>query len=203
MSKEIILIDCDQCILNFNQRVADIYEENFGRKPKIKDPNAFKATNVYDFSDLSMAEMAIFKMKCTGENMWSKMKPMAGALEFVTSLSEHFSFIVFTSMQPVFENVRMKNLQEEGFKIEKVIAVQGSKTHNPKEDYARETNAVFFIDDLAKNFKGIHDIPTELILLDHEYSDGANDDREGIIINHTKNSLLEIKQDLILPYLSK
>lgn len=203
MSKEIILIDCDQCILNFNQRVADIYEENFGRKPKIKDPKAFKATNVYDFSDLSMAEMAIFKMKCTGENMWSKMKPMAGALEFVNSLSEHFSFIVFTSMQPVFENVRMKNLQEEGFKIEKVIAVQGSKTHNPKEDYARETNAVFFIDDLAKNFKGIHDIPTELILLDHEYSDGANDDREGIIINHTKNSLLEIKQDLILPYLSK
>lgn len=203
MTKEIILIDCDQCILNFNQRVADIYEENFGRQPKIKDPKAFKATNVYDFSDLSMAELELFKMKCTGENMWSKMKPMAGALEFVNSLSDDFQFIVFTSMQPIFENVRMENIKDVGFKIDKMIAVQGSKTHNPKEDYARETNAVFFIDDLAKNFKGIHDIPTELILLDHKYSDGANDDREGIIINHTKNSLLEIKQDLILPYLSK
>lgn len=203
MTKEIILIDCDQCILNFNQRVADIYEENFGRQPKIKDPKAFKATNVYDFSDLSMAELELFKMKCTGENMWSKMKPMAGALEFVNSLSDDFQFIVFTSMQPIFENVRMENIKDVGFKIDKMIAVQGSKTHNPKEDYARETHAVFFIDDLAKNFKGIHDIPTELVLLDHEYSDGANDDREGIIINHTKKSLIEIKQDLILPYLSR
>lgn len=203
MTKEIILIDCDQCILNFNQRVADIYEENFGRQPKIKDPKAFKATNVYDFSDLSMTELELFKMKCTGENMWSKMKPMAGALEFVNSLSDDFQFIVFTSMQPIFENVRMENIKDVGFKIDKMIAVQGSKTHNPKEDYARETHAVFFIDDLAKNFKGIHDIPTELVLLDHEYSDGANDDREGIIINHTKKSLIEIKKDLILPYLSR
>jgi len=32
MTKEIILIDCDQCLLNYNQRVANIYEELFVRR---------------------------------------------------------------------------------------------------------------------------------------------------------------------------
>lgn len=203
MNKETILIDCDQCLLNFNQRVADIHYELFGFYPKIKDGKAFKAANVYDFSGLSLIDQGLLKLKTTGENMWSKMKPMDGALEFVNSLSEHFNFIVFTSMQPIYEKIRMQNLIELGFKIEKVIAVPGSKTHNPKEDYARETNAVFFIDDLAKNFKGIHDIPTELILLDHNYSDGANTDLEGIHIDHIRYSLSDIKEDIILPHLSR
>lgn len=89
-----------------------------------------------------------------------------------------------------------------GFKVDQVFAVPGSKIHNPKEDFARETNAVYFIDDLAKNFKGIHDIPTQLILLDHQYTDGANDNREGIIINHTVNSFTELKSHIITPFLN-
>lgn len=52
MQKDIILIDCDQCLLNFNQRVADIYEELFGHLPTTKNPKAFKAANVYDFYNL-------------------------------------------------------------------------------------------------------------------------------------------------------
>lgn len=202
MSKEIILVDCDQCLLNFNQRVADIHEELFGYQPKVKDPGAFKASNVYDFSNLTRAELEVFGQHCTGENMWSKMKPMAGALDFINSLSDNFKFIVFTSMQPVFEKVRTDNLMDLGFNIEKVFAVPGSKTHNPKEDYARETNAVYFIDDLAKNFKNIHDIPTKLILLDHQYTDGANDNKDGITIHHTVNSFEELKSQIINPYLN-
>ena len=202
MQKDIILIDCDQCLLNFNQRVADIYEELFGHQPTIKNPKAFKAANVYDFSNLTQSELEIFGKHCTGENMWSKMKPMDGALEFVNSLSDDFKFIVFTSMQPIYEKVRMGNLLDVGFKVDQVFAVPGSKIHNPKEDFARETNAVYFIDDLAKNFKGIHDIPTQLILLDHQYTDGANDNREGIIINHTVNSFTELKSQIITPFLN-
>lgn len=203
MTKEIILIDCDQCLLDFNQRVADIYFEIFGRYPKVKAPNAFKAANVFDFSDLTEKEMAYFQEKCKGENMWSKMKPMPGAVDFVNTLSPNFDFIVFTSMQAEYEQIRFDNLKDVGFNVKKVIAVSGSKLFNPKEAYARETKAVYFIDDLAKNFKGLHDIPTKLILLDHGYTDGANDQREGIKIDHTCYSLEEIKQNIILPHLSK
>lgn len=201
MKKDVILIDCDQCLLNFNQRVADIYEELFQHKPAVKNPHAFKASNMYDFSNLNKQEMEIFGSHCTGENMWSKMKPMDGALDFVNSLSHDFSFIVFTSMQPVYEKVRMQNLLDVGFNVDRVFAVPGSKTHNPKEDFARETHAAFFIDDLAKNFKGIHDIPTKLILLDHQYTDGANDNREGIHIHHTVHSFTDLKSQIIQPYL--
>lgn len=52
MAKEIILIDCNQCLLNYNQRIANIYEDVFGVKPIIKNAGAFKATNLYDFSTL-------------------------------------------------------------------------------------------------------------------------------------------------------
>lgn len=201
MPKDIILIDCDQCLLNFNQRVSDIYEELFSHKPLIKAPHAFKAANMFDFSNLNAKEMELFASRCTGENMWSKMQPMEGALDFVNSLSNDFSFIVFTSMQPVYEKIRMQNLLDVGFNVDRVFAVPGSKTHNPKEDFARETHAVFFIDDLAKNFKSIHDIPTKLILLDHQYTDGANDNREGIHIHHVVNSFPELKSEIIFPYL--
>ena len=80
MVKEIILIDCDQCLLNYNQRIANIYEDVFGVKPIIKNAGAFKATNLYDFSTLKKGEVERFQKACSGANLWSKMPAMEGAL---------------------------------------------------------------------------------------------------------------------------
>jgi hypothetical protein len=88
-----------------------------------------------------------------------------------------------------------------GFTIQDVWAVPRVSTENPKEKLARETNAVFFIDDLVKNFEGIHDISTKLIFIDHQYTDGANDSREGIRIDHTVSSFKEIAENIVEPYL--
>lgn len=201
MSKEIILIDCDQCILNYNQRVADIYEEVFGHQPKIKDATAFKAHNVFDFSDLNASQAEALKKACSGKNLWSKMPSMPGAVEFYNKHENDFDFIVLTRMVEEFKDVRYENLHDIGFKAKDVWAVPRVATENPKEKLARETGAPFFIDDLVKNFEGIHDIPTQLILIDHKYTDGANDNRDGIRIDHSVSSFKEISENIIHPYL--
>lgn len=201
MTKEIILIDCDQCLLNYNQRVADIYEEVFGVKPNIKDANAFKAHNVYDFSILNKKQLEEFQKACSGARLWSKMPAMDGALEFVNQHKNDFEFIVLTRMVEEFKNVRHENLTEIGFDIKDVWAVPRVATENPKEKLARETGAVFFVDDLVKNFEGIHDIPTKMVFIDHKYTDGANDKRDGIRLDYTVSSFKELSDTIITPYL--
>ena len=192
MTKEIILIDCDQCLLNYNQRVANIYEELFNTKPVIKDATAFKATNIYDFSVLKKAELEAFQKACSGANLWSKMPAMDGALEFVNQHKNDFEFIVLTRMVEEFKDIRHQNLTELGFEIKDVWAVPRVATENPKEKLARETGAVFFIDDLVKNFEGIHDIPTKMVFIDHKYTDGAN---------YTVSSFKELTDTIVTPYL--
>lgn len=201
MTKEIILIDCDQCLLNYNQRVANIYEELFNVKPVIKDATAFKAANIYDFSVLKKAELEAFQKACSGANLWSKMPAMDGALEFVNQHKNDFEFIVLTRMVEEFKDIRHQNLTELGFEIKDVWAVPRVATENPKEKLARETGAVFFIDDLVKNFEGIHDIPTKMVLIDHKYTDGANDKRDGIRIDHSVSSFKELSDTIVTPYL--
>lgn len=201
MSKEIILVDCDQCLLNYNQRVEDIFVEITGRKPAVKNPGAFKAGNLYDFNFKNEAEEKAFMDKCAGPDLWTKMPAMPGALEFVDRYKDDFDFLVLTRMKEMYKDVRHQNLLDLGFTIQDVWAVPRVATENPKEKLARETNAVFFIDDLVKNFEGIHDIPTKLIFIDHQYTDGANDSREGIRIDHTVSGFKEIAEDIVEPYL--
>lgn len=203
MTKKIILIDADQCLLDFNQRIADIYESLFGRQPPIKNKDAFKAVNKYDFSNLSPEESLQLKTACSGENCWKKLPAMPGALDFINRHKADFDFVILTSMPPEYEEFRRQNLIELGIDFKEIFAVQRINDSNPKEEKARETKAVFFIDDLVKNFKDIHDVPTEMIFLDHKYTDGANDNKEGIRIDHIKNNFEDISKDIITPYLQK
>jgi hypothetical protein len=42
MTKPIILLDCDQCVLDYNKRVGDIFKELFGYEPLVKNPKAYR-----------------------------------------------------------------------------------------------------------------------------------------------------------------
>ena len=203
MEKKIILIDADQCLIDFNQGIANIYEKLYGEQPPIKDPYAFKALNKYDFSHLSQEENQRLKDACSGENCWKNLPAMPGAIEFINKHKADFDFIVLTSMPPAYEEFRRQNLRDLGIEFKEVFAVQRIGDTNPKEEKARETKAVFFIDDLVKNFQDIHDVPTKMIFLDHKYTDGANDKRDGIRIDYVKNSFEDISNDIITPYLQK
>lgn len=190
MNKPVILLDCDQCVLDFNQRVSDIFEELFGYKPQIKEHKAFKATNFFDFSVLTPKELEVFNLHTKGANMWRKMKPMEGAKNMIDQLSQDHDIVIFTSMNPAYKSIREENLRELGMKITKVVPVAGSREYNPKEAYAKEVDAKFFIDDLLKNFVGLQSLSTQLVFLDHGYTDGANSqqERDTIIVSHSVTS---------------
>ena len=194
MTKPIILLDCDQCVLNYNKRVGDIFQELFGYKPPVKNPTAYKAVNIYDFSMLTTEENAFFKQYASGSNMWDKMEPMQGAKEMIDQISQENDVIIFTGMNPEYKHVREKNLRDLEMNIKGVVAVANSRDFNAKEAYAREANAKFFIDDLLQYFVGLQDIKTELVLLDHGYTDGANNEeqRKNIFVNHTVTSLEQV-----------
>lgn len=196
MTKPIILLDCDQCVLDYNKRVGDIFKELFGYAPLVKNPKAYKAINIYDFSTLTPKENEIFKQYASGPNMWNKMEPMSGAKEMIEQLSVDHDVIIFTGMNPEFKSVREKNLLDLGMKIKDVVAVANSRSFNAKEQYAREANAKFFIDDLLQYFVNLQDISTKLVLLDHGYTDGANneEERKNIKVDHTVTSLEQIVQ---------
>lgn len=194
MTKPIILLDCDQCVLDYNKRVGDIFKELFGYEPLVKNPKAYKAVNIYDFSTLTQKENDFFKQYASGPNMWDRMNPMPGAKEMVDQLSHDHDVIIFTGMNPDFKSIREKNLRDLGMNIKDVVAVANSRSFNAKEKYAREVNAKFFIDDLLQYFVGLQDISTELVLLDHGYNDGANneEERRNILVNHTVTSLEQV-----------
>lgn len=189
-NKPVCLVDCDQVITNFNQKVADVFEELFGHQPEIVNPRDFKAATVYDFSGLNPIQLMKFKEKTNDEKFWSNMKATKDAIWFINKLAENFNVVVLTSMNEKYQAGREENLKNLGMNISKVIAVSTQKgIVNPKEKIAKDMNAVFFLDDLKKNFIGLSEIDTKLIYLDHEYTDRPDEKYGEIYSDHVVKSL--------------
>lgn len=197
-----IIVDCDQVLTDFNLKTALVYHSLFGKMPEILDRNAFKAKNVYDFSNLSNEEISLFIEKTNDHDFWSNMTPKEDAIWFINKLSEDFNVIVLTSMNKDFEEGRTENLKQLGMNVHKVYAVNSGKDKfNPKEQIAREVNAKFFIDDLIKNFEGLADLNTKLIHLNHRYSDNPDQKYSHVKFDYQENSLIDIYYNIIKPYL--
>lgn len=203
-NKPVCLVDCDQVLTNFNQKVADVFEELFGHQPKIVNPKDFKAATIYDFSGLNNLQLQEFKEKTNDESFWSDMKAMKDAVWFVNTLAEHFNIIVFTSMNEKYREGRINNLKRLGMNVADVIAVSTTKgIVNPKEKIAKDMSAVFFMDDLKKNFIGLSNINTALIHLNHEYTDRPDEKYGEIHCDHTVSDLNQALELIIEKFISK
>jgi 5'(3')-deoxyribonucleotidase len=203
MKKPIILIDCDMVLLNFNQAIANAYEKKFNKKLKVVDPKAFKAVKMYALDSLSAEEQMFMKTVAQEHDFWKTMPAMEGAVEFAKKLAEHFELIVLTSMPIKFEESRMKNLQDLGIPVSKVIAVARINDENPKKTLAKESGAILFIDDLAHNFSGLNEVETKLILLNWDYSEKVNDQREGLRIDHEVTSYEQLIKEVLPQYIAE
>jgi 5'(3')-deoxyribonucleotidase len=200
MKKPVILIDCDMVLLNFNQAIANAYEQKFNKKLKLIDSKAFKAIKMYELDKLPIEEQMFMKTVAQEHSFWKNMPAMEGAVEFVKKLSEHFELVVLTSMPVKFEADRMENLQNLGMPVSKVIAVARVNDENPKKTIAQESGAVLFIDDLAHNFTGLNEIATKLVLLNWDYSEKVNDKRDGLRIDYEVSSYEQFIQEILPKY---
>lgn len=200
MKKPVILIDCDMVLLNFNQAIADAYENKFNKKLNLVDPKAFKAIKMYELDKLPAEEQIFMKTVAQEHNFWKNMPAMEGAVEFSKQLAEHFELVVLTSMPVKFEEDRMENLQKLGMPVSKVIAVARVNDENPKKTIAQESGAVLFIDDLAHNFAGLNEIATKLVLLNWDYTEKINDQRDGLRIDYEVTSYDQFIQEVLPKY---
>lgn len=203
MKKPVILIDCDMVLLNFNQAIANAYEKKFNKKLELKDPKAFKAIKMYGLDTLPAEEQLFMKTVAQSHNFWETMPAMEGAVEFAKKLAEHFELVVLTSMPVKFEESRMKNLQALGIPVSKVIAVARISDENPKKTLAQESGAVLFIDDLAHNFTGLNEVETKLVLLNWDYSERVNDQRDGLRIDHEVTSYEQLIKEVLPQYITE
>lgn len=203
-NKPNILVDSDQVLTDFNLKTAMVYFSLFGKMPEIVNKKAFRARNVYDFTTLTPDQIKLFVEKTNDHDFWTDMNAMPDAIWFINKLSEHFNVIVLTSMNEKFEDGRAENLKALGMNVATVCAVSsGGDEFNPKEEIARQANAVFFIDDLIKNFKGLSDLDTQLIHLDHNYSDAPDAKYQDVKFDHKENNLVDIYYNIIKPYIDQ
>ncbi len=200
MTKPIMLIDCDMVLLNFNKAIANAYKDKFNKELKLVDPQAFKAIKMYGLDALPPEEQTFMKTVTDDPKFWQTMPPMDGAVEFSQKLAEHFELVILTSMPVRFEEDRMKNLQDLGMPISRVVAVARINDENPKKALAQGIGAVLFIDDLAHNFTGLNDIDTKLVLLDWGYTEKINEKRDGLRIDHEATSFNQILNEIIPQY---
>lgn len=199
-----IIVDSDQVVTDFNLKTAMVYFSLFGKMPEIVNKKAFRARNVYDFSTLTPKQIELFIEKTNDHDFWSNMSAMPDAVWFINKLSENFNVIILTSMNEKFENGRAENLKALGMNVSAVCAVSsGGDRFNPKEEIARQANAVFFVDDLIKNFKGLSDLDTKLIYLDHGYSDHPDAKYQDVQFDHKENNLVDIYYNIIKPYVEQ
>lgn len=200
MKKPVILIDGDMVLLNFNQAIANAYEEKFKKKLKVADPKAFKAIKMFALDALPPEEQAFLKTVAQDPKFWESMPAMEGAIAFAQELAERFELVVLTSMPVRFEEARMRNFQALGMPVSKVMAVARVNEDNPKKAIAQESGAVLFLDDLAPNFAGLNEVATKLVLLNWGYSEKVNDNREGLRIDHEVNSYAQFLQEVLPKY---
>lgn len=176
-SSNVILVDGDGIMLDYNKGFCQVYEKAFGVKLERVFPRYYTAVKEYG---INMALHGSFEnlykqFHEAGVNVWTGMPELTGSVKAINSLVDKgYDVRCLTSMPPQFEQDRLLNLQTLGFKINTVYAVdrkvaKAQGIDNPKLKIIQETQALAFVDDLMKNFTDCEGVSTKLYWLDHEH----------------------------------
>lgn len=173
--KPLFLIDCDGVMLDYNLAFKNHYEKIYNKVLTLTKPNSYLAVDVWGVGEMTKENYNHFKNESVKLGIWENMPALPDALEFVQELSQYFTVWCLTSMPTEFEQARLKNLQNLGFPIEKVIATSRIGKENPKKKFVEELKPMYFMDDLLQNFVDIDKkLKTKLIYLDWKHDDSPN-----------------------------
>lgn len=173
--KPLFLIDCDGVMLDYNQAFKEHYEKIYNKTLTLKKPKSYLAAEMWGVGNMSKEDYHHFKHESANIGMWENMPALPDALEFVKELSKYFTVWCLTSMPTQYEQARLKNLQNLGFPIEKVIATSRVGEENPKKKFVEKLKPMYFLDDLLQNFVDIKSkSKSQLIFLDWKHEDSPN-----------------------------
>lgn len=156
MNRNLIALDCDGVLLDYNRAYAGVWHRAFGQWPKERNPHAYWAVDRWEVERLSGARLDQLRA-AFDEDFWSTIPAIPGALDACQLLSANgWELVCVSALHPQFAEARLRNLADQGFPIERVIATSaGSGQGSPKADALAQLRPVAFVDDYLPYFLGI------------------------------------------------
>lgn len=155
-ARPLIALDCDGVLLDFGLGYASAWQRAFGQMPAERDPFAYWPIDRWAVERLTPERRPLFRA-AFDEHFWTTMPPIDGALDACQRLHDAgFELVCVSALDLEFEAARLRNLQDLGFPIGRVIATGNHEgARSPKADAIEALNPVAFVDDYILYMRGL------------------------------------------------
>lgn len=178
MTRPLIALDADGVLLDFNRAYGAAWQRAFGAHPRERDPMAYWPMDRWDVARLDDTGRDHFRTHFD-EFFWSTLHPEAGALDACHRLVDAgFDLVCVSALDLEFEAARLRNLQDHGFPIQRVVATGNAEgPHSPKADAIARLRPTAFVDDYLPYLRGLPaEVHTALVLRAPNGSPNTGDD---------------------------
>ncbi|MBH9577193.1 HAD family hydrolase [Inhella proteolytica] len=156
MKSRCIALDADGVLLDYNQAYAQAWQRAFGVRPEERDPSAYWAMDRWGVKRLEGEQLDRLRA-AFDESFWSHLPAMAGAIGACQQLdTAGFELVCVSAIHPRYEAARLRNLQQLGFPIARVIATShGDGSRSPKAAALERLMPLAFVDDYLPYLRGL------------------------------------------------
>jgi phosphoglycolate phosphatase-like HAD superfamily hydrolase len=155
-AKPIIALDADGVLLDYHHSYRSAWHRAFGELPALRDPLAYWPLDRWEVRRLAGDELDHFRTFFDAD-FWSTVPAVPGAVEACRMLDQAgFDLVCVSALPASFQPARLKNLQDAGFPITRVVAM-GNEAGNvsPKATALEALGPVAFVDDYLPYLRGI------------------------------------------------
>lgn len=164
--RPLIALDADGVLLDFNLAYAHAWARTFGQLPRERDPAAYWPMDRWHVERLDATGRAQFRA-AFDRRFWATVPAMPGAVRACHRLKDAgFELVCVSALDFQFQADRLRNLNDCGFPIDRVIATGNEiSERSPKAEAIAELAPVAFVDDYLPYLRGLPStVHTALIL---------------------------------------
>ena len=185
----VIVLDDDGVLLDYHAAYRMAWQKAFGYLPALRDPLAYWPLDRWEVHRLQGDELERFRA-CLDEDYWSSLPAIEEAVGACEELCEAgYELVCVSAVRPEFQAARLRNLQQCGFPVRKVISAHPSLAPggSPKAAALKEIGPVAFVDDYLPYFRGIPaDIHAALVLREPNGTPNSGD--EVAALTHSQHA---------------
>lgn len=164
--KQLIALDADGVLLDYNLAYAAAWERAFGRRPALRDPNAYWPLDRWHVERLAGAKLDQFRA-CLDWTFWSTVPALPGAREACERLVvAGYRLVCVSAIRAEFAEARRRNLEALGFPLEDFVATGNAGGDvSPKAAVLQELQPVAFVDDYLPYHRGVDPLIHKALIL--------------------------------------